>query len=97
MLSVNKKKRKRACKKKEDRELIHFLDYEQDELPLELRSIKSFGFEILSVENYNASDIRNKVQIPIPIKSTAKSKPKNTALPLRKNEWKNKKKTKTKK
>ena len=90
MLSANKKKRKRACKKKEDRELIHFLDYEEEELPMELRSIKPSGFEILSVETHNASETRNGIQVPTPVKSVAKPKPKNSTLPPRKNIWKNK-------
>ena len=76
-----KRKRKRLSKKQEERELIRFLDYEQDELPYELRTYQdsgnSGGFEILSVDSYylNNATNANTSNIPMPAKSTPKPPP----------------------
>ena len=92
------RKRRKLTKKQEDRELIRFLENEQDELPYELRTCSNAGvcanngFEILSVDSYYVDDTSNsnKLDIPLPAKSIPKPPSKNPKLPLKKL-WKVKK------
>ena len=89
-----KRKRRRMSKKQEDRELIRFLEYEEEELPYQLRKYVNeetnyHEFEILSVDHYylNTDKPSNSLNIPLPAKPTKKPPAKNSKLPYRKS-WK---------